>query len=281
MSFARPAPFDDFAFAICCSWATQFRKAMLGDAGYPGHAPPNYSLFHELNPHAVSAERGNAAIDAEITRVRRAAEIEQEMLEEERAEQQRERDNDKLAIPVAALKIILDHDTTVARLHTTQIQAAVSTNRPAVQPPRFWYNKRYRGKGRGGRGVNEYRRRYNASRDNFNSGRALFNDVNMREATPVASGSAGTSFGANLATFAFGDFAHAQGSSAFPVRSLAPEPTPATESVADTQYGGDYEDFDMMESDPAREVAESVTEGLAGMALNSDAAVPSEGTTDV
>ncbi|EJD36140.1 hypothetical protein AURDEDRAFT_174815 [Auricularia subglabra TFB-10046 SS5] len=103
----------------------------------------------------------------------------------------------------------------------------------------------------------------------------------MREATPVASGSAGTTFGANLATFAFGDFAHAQGSSAFPTRPLAPEPTPATESVAGTQYGGDYNDFDMMESDPAHEVAESVTEGLAGMALNPDAAAPAEGTTNV
>ncbi|EJD36138.1 hypothetical protein AURDEDRAFT_174812 [Auricularia subglabra TFB-10046 SS5] len=151
MTFARPASFNEFAFAICSSWATHIRRALLGDTSFPGHAPPNYAEFHAVNPHAISAERGNAAIDAEIARLRRVSEIEQEMIEEERVEHQRERDNDKLTIPVAALKIILDHDTTVARLHTTQIQAAVSTNRPAVQPPRFWYNKRYRG--RGARGV--------------------------------------------------------------------------------------------------------------------------------
>ncbi|EJD36203.1 hypothetical protein AURDEDRAFT_130196 [Auricularia subglabra TFB-10046 SS5] len=270
MSFTRPATFDEFAFAICSSWATHIRRALLGDTGYPGHAPPNYAEFHAANPHAISAERGNAAIDAEIARVRRTAEIEQEMIEEDRAEQQRERDNDKLAIPVAALKIILDHDTTVARLHTTQIQAAVSTRRTGPQPPRFWFNKRYRGKGRGGRGVNEYRRRYHPEgKENVPTGRAPFSDINMRDATPVASGSAGTTFGANLTNFMFGDFTNARGSPAFPT---AAQRTPATESVAGTQYEGEYEDFDMMEGDQGQEGTGSVTEGLAGMALNAETA---------
>ncbi|EJD38131.1 hypothetical protein AURDEDRAFT_129012 [Auricularia subglabra TFB-10046 SS5] len=277
MSYNRPAAFDEFAYAICCSWATQIRRAMLGDAGYPGHAPPKYAQFHELNPHSISAERGNAAIDAEITRVRRAAEIEQELIEEDRAEQQRERDNDKLAIPVAALKIILDHDTTVARLHTTQIQAAVATRRGPPAPPRFWFNKRFRGgRGRGNRGVNEYRPRYHGKESNP-PGRSPLADVSMRESTPVLSGhTAPPVFGANFPNFSFGEFASARGSPAFPTQSHVPEATPAPESEAGQQYDVEYEDFDMMEGDPAQASTSSVTEGMAGMALNVDQA-PEQG----
>ncbi|EJD38744.1 hypothetical protein AURDEDRAFT_128741 [Auricularia subglabra TFB-10046 SS5] len=295
MSFIRPASFDDFAYAICCSWATQVRKAMLGDAGYPGHAPPNYSLFHELNLHAVSAERGNAAIDAEMVRVRRAAEIEQELLEEGRAEQQREHENDKLAIPVAALKIILDHDTTVARLHTTQIQAAVATRRGPPAPPRFWFNKRFRGsrgarsrpkddrigadillQGRGNRGVNAFRPRYQGHESPL-TGRVPYADVPMREATPMASGhTAPPVLGGNSATFSFGEFANAPGSTAFPTLARTPGATPAPESDAGVQYNAEYEDFDMMDGDPAQASTSSVTEGLAEMALNTDS-TPEEG----
>ncbi|EJD36192.1 hypothetical protein AURDEDRAFT_130188 [Auricularia subglabra TFB-10046 SS5] len=284
MAFTRPASFDEFAFAICASWATQIRKALLGEAGYPGHAPPNYGVFHDANPHAISAERGNAAIDAAMARVQRTAQLDQEFMEEERAEQQRERDNDKLAIPVAALKIILDHDTTVARLHTTQIQAAVATRRTAPPPPpRFWYNKRFRGgRGRGGRsGVNQFRPRYNPEgKSNFSATRAPFGDVSMREATPVASGSAATpTFGANLTNFMFGEFASTSGSTAFPTRAAPPGPSTPSASVAPSQYEEDFEDYDMADGAAPQDGAESVTNGLADMALSAEAvSTHNEGT---
>ncbi|EJD46671.1 hypothetical protein AURDEDRAFT_164127 [Auricularia subglabra TFB-10046 SS5] len=285
MSFTRPASFDEFAFAICASWATQIRKALLGDAGYPGHAPPNYGLFHDVNPHAISAERGNAAIDAEMARVRRAAEIEHEFIEEDRAEQQRERDNDKLAIPVAALKIILDHDTTVARLHTTQIQAAVATRRPAPPPPRFWYNKRFRGgrgRGTGRTGVNQFRHRYHPeNKENVPPVRAPFGDVSMREATPVASGSSAVpSFGANLTNFMFGEFSHAHGSPAFPTRTPAPGTATPVASVAPSQYDEEFEDYDMTDGASQQDNAGSVTNGLANMALNTGTASSTAEDTD-
>ncbi|EJD36660.1 hypothetical protein AURDEDRAFT_129921 [Auricularia subglabra TFB-10046 SS5] len=282
MSFVRPASFDDFAFVLCCSWATQIRKAMLGDAGYPGHAPPNYVIFQEANPHAISAARGNAAIDAEIARVQRASTIDEQHLAAHRAIAEREHETDKLSIPVAALKIILDHDTSVARLHTSQIQAAVTARRPAPPPPpRFWYNRRARG---GRNFARTARRTYNTAPRSYDdkeneppvpkmSASSAW-DVPMRDATPALATPRASvpSFGRDLTNFSFGEFAQAAGSSAFPVPASQRQPTPVASETADAY---DYEDYDMTGEDSLEEQAPtatgSVVDGLANLDITTSA----------
>ncbi|KZV89704.1 hypothetical protein EXIGLDRAFT_695374 [Exidia glandulosa HHB12029] len=191
MSFVKPTHFEDFTFILCSSWANNIRRAMLGIAEFPAYAPPSYDDFHAVNPTAISAARGNAAIDAEFARRQQHRDDMQRRDDARLAQQQHERENDRLHIPVAALKMILEHDTNVARIHTEQIQA---TTRASSNAQRGWYNRRMK---RGG-GGHEYGQRSHGNRPRQNQfyrprrsnqqrppTPAPHVDVPMREATPA------------------------------------------------------------------------------------------------
>ncbi|KZV86457.1 hypothetical protein EXIGLDRAFT_752800 [Exidia glandulosa HHB12029] len=146
MSYTKPVHFDDFQFALCSSWANQIRRALIGSAEFPGPAPPSYHDFLAVNPSAITPERATEAMDAELASRQREREAIERRHAARMAQEQHERENDKLNIPVAALKIILDHDTNVARLHTQQIQATSRANQNAQ---RGWFHRRgRRGAGR-------------------------------------------------------------------------------------------------------------------------------------
>lgn len=259
MSFTRPPHFDDFAFVVCSSWANQIRKAMLGAGGFPAHAPPNYGDFHACNPNAVSAVRGDAAIDAEMSRRELEAAAAQRRVEEREAQQQHQRENDRLNIPVAALKLILDHDTDVARLHTTQIEAAARV----TQSGRGWFNRRgFRG--RGGRPprserLNAFRRRTfeRGQKENTSAFRAA--DVQMRDGTPA--------FGREMSNLVFGS-AFAQPSAA------AGATTPTLPEYSADDYDYEMENLDdspaSNEQNAGPSETGSVTAGVAGLGIQND-----------
>ncbi|EJD48354.1 hypothetical protein AURDEDRAFT_123096 [Auricularia subglabra TFB-10046 SS5] len=288
MAYIKPPTFDDLAFVICCAWADNIGRAMTCRGDFPSHAPANYDEFHAYNPHAVSAVQGNTAIDREFVRRTEALEHAQRHEDEHLANVQQLRDTDKLSIPVVALKVILDHDATVARLHTAQVAATtralpVAPRAPVFNSPRTWYFRRNNGNSgavRRGAGIafillllvsyilGGFRRpmpRQRGSPDNWCKPSATGSgsrttDVEMREAAP-AQGAVSAFAAAGPATtfnpFAFTQAAQATGTSS--ATAVEPENPPVDESA----WGDDYE----MVSEAGRGATPSVTEGIAGLGL--------------
>ncbi|KZV88972.1 hypothetical protein EXIGLDRAFT_772191 [Exidia glandulosa HHB12029] len=214
MPYARPAHFDDFQFATCTFWADRIRRAMFAGAEFPAYAPASYDDFHAVNPTVISSARGNSAINDDIAHRQQEQDAALRRVDSRIAQEQHERDNDRLSIPVAALKIFLDHDTTVARMHTEQIQA---TTRTPQSGQRAWFDRRMkRGAARRNYGPRPFRpqqrfRGFDTPRPPpYAPPQTPRQDVPMREPTPAAAPLLQTLFG-NPEGF-FGANANASGS---------------------------------------------------------------------